>query len=192
MENISKTIDALRKIIKDKNCKRMNLSNVKGYLGELIIFQKLQEEGMKVEQRGNQSGYDIEMPEKNIKIDVKFSILNNQFKHLPNFWGWALKQNNQKKVSCTHFILVAVDNDSLLPKNFYIINAKHLSRFPESGISQFKNVKHGFVYLERQDSINKILDKKINQYFLKSRHAIKKGYVIRTPVNSVLSKYLLQ
>ena len=39
--SIETSIKRLTRIITDKNCRKMNLSNIKGYLGELIVFNKL-------------------------------------------------------------------------------------------------------------------------------------------------------
>ena len=73
MNKISKSIKLLQRVIRDSNCGRMNLSTVKGYLGELLVKNKLEQEGFKVDHAGNQSGYDLRIG--GAKIDVKFSTL---------------------------------------------------------------------------------------------------------------------
>lgn len=75
MKNLKNTIELLKEVIRDENCSRMNKSGVKGYLGELIVLQKLQYEGLKPEHFGNQSGIDIIV--NNVKIDVKTSTLKD-------------------------------------------------------------------------------------------------------------------
>jgi hypothetical protein len=45
MANLEKTIRCLKDVINDPNCRYMNLSNVKGYLGELLVLSKLEGEG---------------------------------------------------------------------------------------------------------------------------------------------------
>src|SRR5438067_1175751 len=55
MNEINDTVNLLKRIILDPNCTKMNLSTVKGYLGELLVKAKLEREGMTVEQHGNQS-----------------------------------------------------------------------------------------------------------------------------------------
>lgn len=57
--SITNTISLLRKIIFDTNCDRMNKSTIKGFLGELIVKERLEEVGFEVKHQGNQSGYDL-------------------------------------------------------------------------------------------------------------------------------------
>jgi hypothetical protein len=45
MANLEKTIPCLKDLINDPNCRYMNLSNVKGYLGELLVLSRLEGEG---------------------------------------------------------------------------------------------------------------------------------------------------
>jgi hypothetical protein len=53
MNGLGKTISLLKNVINDKNCRNMNLSTIKGYLGELIVKRKLQEEGITAISKGN-------------------------------------------------------------------------------------------------------------------------------------------
>jgi len=52
MGTLDATIELLKEVICDEHCERMNKSGVKGYLGELIVFQKLQNEGFEPEHLG--------------------------------------------------------------------------------------------------------------------------------------------
>lgn len=154
MNNINDTIEIIKKLILDPNCSRMNLSNVKGYLGELLVKAKLEGEGIEVTHLGNQSGYDLEFnyKEKIFKIDVKFSTLKSEFHPQQSNWGWALVHQNKKRtVSCTHFVCVAVDRE-LEIIGYYVIPQSHAESFL-SGVGRFKGVKHGFLLFENKNYI---------------------------------------
>ncbi len=142
MGNINQTIALLREVIADDNCSRMNLSTVKGYLGELLVKAKLQSERLAVGHMGNQSGYDLQAG--SLRIDVKFSTLKNEFGTDGHYWGWALVHGNkQRAISCTHIVCVAVD-DANSVTSYYVIPRAHINWFPH-GVGQFGRVKHGFV-----------------------------------------------
>jgi len=165
MPNFEKSIEKLKSVIFDENCKSMNLSNIKGYLGELLVAQKLITEGCKIKMLGNQSGYDIEIPKTKITIDVKFSTIKSEVKDCPKYWGWALKHKNKKRpITCSHFICVASDEE-LNPIKYYILKADHLERCPKSAIGQFKNVEKGLVLLKDSNEINTIKKIELRQYF---------------------------
>jgi hypothetical protein len=190
MKNIEGTIKRLRTIINDVNCKKMNLSNIKGYLGELLVAQKLINEGHPIIQRGNQSGYDIEIPNSKIKIDVKFSTIKSEVANCPPYWGWALKhKNKQKEISCSHFVCVAVD-ENLEPLNYYIILASNLHNFPTSAIKQFKNVDHGCVLLQSHKKHSIINDIILNQYFLTCKDLLRRKMIIKISSSAKLMPYL--
>ena len=136
--NLETTIKNLKKLIRDSNCQKMNLSTVKGYLGELMVRKKLMEESKEVIHKGNQSNYDLKVD--NYLIDVKLSSLKEEIKYFNHHWGWALNHTNKKrKISCTHFVLVAL-NKKYNVENFFIIKANDVEKFP-SGIGQFRSKK---------------------------------------------------
>jgi len=154
MKNINRTINLLKEIIKDENCRHMNLSTIKGYLGELIVKAKLESEGCMVKQKGNQCGYDLDF--ENIKIDVKTSSLKEETPGKLG-WGWALKQKSKKRrLSCTHFVCLALDKN-YNEKSFYIIKKEDIRKFP-SNSKRFKNVEYRFdVYLNENINDKKVL-----------------------------------
>ena len=137
------TINLLKRVIRDKNCQRMNLSNVKGYLGELIVKEQLERDGFTVEHHGNQTGYDLSIDtDRRIKIDVKASCLKDEYSWGNPYWGWALLHENKKKpVSATHFVCVGF-NDNLDASIYIVIPTEIVDEFP-SGIKQFSRVKNG-------------------------------------------------
>jgi hypothetical protein len=188
--SLEKSIDRLKKVITDKNCKKMNLSNVKGYLGELMVFDKLTKEGLSLEQKGNQSGYDIGVLGTGIKIDVKLSTVKTEIKGCPPYWGWALKHENKKRgLSATHFVCVAL-NDDFSVKEYYIIQAADYKKFPKSAIGQFGKVENGFTILKNERSIKDILDDKLKVYFQTCSALVDKGVAVRLSGNKKLASYL--
>ncbi|MFI5332203.1 MAG: hypothetical protein ACHQ2F_14370, partial [Desulfobaccales bacterium] len=175
MDDLGKTIDLLKVVIKDNNCVRMNKSTIKGYLGELIVKRKLKEEGILTNSLGNQSGYDLEY--RDIKIDVKLSCLKNEFKLEHENWGWALKhQNKKKEIKATHFVCVALNNNYEV-EAYYVINAINYKKFP-NGIKQFSGVEHGFgIYTS---DLAEIKDQDIKENFSKSDKLIReKKFVVK-------------
>lgn len=189
MKDIAKTIKQLKELILDSNCRCMNLSNVKGYLGELLVFEKLTKEGLNISQKGNQAGHDLEIND--IKIDVKFSTLKNEIKKFPKYWGWALKSKRKKRgVSCSHFVCISVD-DNLNVKNYYAIKSKDLYRF-DKYIKQFGNVENGFLLLPENCKIPKDSNKELKTYFNKCHKLVKQGIAKKVTPNNSLSKVLFQ
>lgn len=189
MAKLEKTIRYLKSIINDPNCQYMNLSNVKGYLGELLVLKKLGEEGKKIGQKGNQSGYDLELIRENIKIDVKFSSYKDEIKQFPKYWGWALKHRNKRKdITCTHFVCVAAD-ENLEAKEFYVIKKGELKKFPKSEIRQFKNVLNGFVVLPKY-KYPKNTQQNLKDYFGTCRNLVRDKIAVKVLPRERLSGYL--
>jgi hypothetical protein len=161
ISDINAAVAQLIAIINNEHCKRINRSNVIGYIGELLIRRKLLEEGIaskNIEHKGNQTAYDLLFNE-TIRIDVKTSTLKSEAKGLPNYWGWALKFRKaytitvkRKRTYPTHYICIALTKDYAV-ENYYIIKYSELNKFPVSGIAQFKNVEHGYIVLEKPDDI---------------------------------------
>ena len=170
MRQIGKTISLLKRIIKDKNCERMNTSTVKGYLGELLVIQKLGKEGKTIKQAGKQTSYDFAYNNK--RIEVKTSIPKDDFKLGYKYWGWGLKHVNKKKVSATHFICLAVD-EALRPHKYFIFKVEDLKHFPR-GAWQFKKLERVFHYSEGNRKISAARQRSI---FLKSRNLLRKRKV---------------
>lgn len=146
MATVSDTVLRLQGIISDENCRRMNMSTVKGFLGELIVREQLERANFNVEHHGNQTGYDLSVgPDAKFKIDVKTSTLKNELSDERSNWGWALVHSNKKKpISATHFVCVGLDNN--FNASLYIIIPSFLAtRFPQ-GLGQFPGVKHAFYF----------------------------------------------
>lgn len=192
MQNLERTIQRLRTIIFDNNCCNMNLSNIKGYMGELLVAQKLIDEGNDIIQKGNQSGYDIEITDKAIKIDVKLSTVKTEISNCPPYWGWALKhKNKQREISCSHFVCVAVDK-KLEPLNYYIILASELHYFPRSAFGQFRNVEQGCVLLENHKQHLYIQDKNLTKYFITCRDLLDNRVIRKISATNKLTPALLK
>jgi hypothetical protein len=152
MNDVKETIELIKRLIFDPNCARMNLSNVKGYLGELFVKAKFESEGVEVTHFGNQSGHDLELTYQNriYKIDVKFSTLKCEYSPKQNNWGWALiHQNKKREVTCTHYVCVAADPE-LEVVGYYVIRREHAELF-FSGVGQFKGVKHSLMLFQNKE-----------------------------------------
>lgn len=188
--SIENSIKRLKDVITDNNCKKMNLSNVKGYLGELIVLEKLIKEEVTVEQKGNQSGYDIELVEYSIKIDVKLSTIKTEVNDCPPYWGWAIRHENKRRdLTATHFVCVALNEDFTV-SDFYIIKTKDYKKFPKSAIRQFGKVENGFTILKEGKTLNDIKDKSLKTYFKKCSTLVDKGLAVRLRSNRRLVDHL--
>lgn len=92
--NVAVDISQNLRLLANRYCVKMNRSTIKWYIGELLVKQKLENERIGVtEHYGNQSGYDMEIPGMNVKVDVKLSLYKSEIKNHEDFksWGWALK-----------------------------------------------------------------------------------------------------
>ena len=149
------TIKSIRLLCNDSNSHmdHMNKGTLVGYLGELLVLQKLQSEGIEVTHLGNQKGVDLSCSSPFnsdiIRIDVKTSRLKDEFKVTGRRnWGWALNHKNKvKPITCTHFVCVQL-NEALQPCGYVVIQKDLLNLFPPS-YGQFKNVEHGLGLLEK-------------------------------------------
>lgn len=182
-----KTIKLLKSLIKDTNATHMNLSNVKGYLGELIVKEKLEKEGYEVMQKGNQSGYDLDVPSLSAKIDVKFSTFKSEAKNYPKYWGWALMSGSKnRELKFSHFVLVAL-RENLDLDAYYVIRIRDLKFFPKN-FAQFRNVKKGFGVFPKD--LPKNATKNDKKYARESKKLLKTKKVIKVLPRQNLSKIL--
>lgn len=188
----SKTINGLKALLNDENCNNMNRSTIKGYIGELIVRDKLEKEKVgTILHIGNQSGYDLAIDKKNIKIDVKLSLYKKELSNNKDFknWGWALKfaKNKGKKLKCTHFVCVALD-DNLEVDSYYVIDARNINHFKKTQIKQFKNVIKGF-YLTGKE-MKDIIPKELFKSFNHCEELVKNKIIIKVKPTERISKYL--
>lgn len=115
-----------------------------GFLGELLVREKLESEGREVKHFGNQSGYDLWYGKGTVevKIDVKASRgdpIRDEFRA----WGWALLSTSKKrKLSCTHFVCIALDA-TLMPHAYHVIPSSKVKAFPHAA-GRFKSVMHAY------------------------------------------------
>lgn len=170
LKGLDKTIATLKKILKDPNTNRMNHSTVVGFLGELVVFKKLREEGLNCTLLGKLSGYDIHCDgrrgNRDLMIDVKSSRRKSEFssKVKEENWGWALNHKNKKRrLTCTHFVCVQFAED-LSTQKFYVIERENLIHFPK-GVGQFKGVTKSFVVFGKRNvtGYNKIYENLIEK-----------------------------
>ncbi|UMR32902.1 hypothetical protein MJ904_12480 [Massilia sp. MB5] len=183
-------IDLLTQIIQLPACRKMNLSNVKGYLGELFVKERLESEGQIVEHVGNQSGFDLRFAHGkcDIRIDVKMSLLKDEFSWDFKYWGWALKQESKKKpITATHFVCVGCD-ENLAPKALFVVRAADVTQFPR-GEKQFSKVQHGLI-LPPQPIASELLPQN-SEIYLRSQVLLTQGIVTEVGLSSMLSEVLL-
>jgi len=184
------TIKRLKKIILDENCKNMNKSTVKGFLGELLVKNKLKQEGHNFKHIGNQADVDLELKNSNSRIDVKTSILKREIKNLPEYWGWALKQKSKKrKISSSHLICIALFKDLSIDA-FYIIRTKDLKEFQKSPIGRFNKVEKGFMVFPTAKDIKTIKNDQIREHAIYCLDLLKRKIVIKIKINRNLSHAL--
>jgi hypothetical protein len=124
----------------------MNLSTVKGYLGELLVKQLLEDENVNVQHLGNQNGYDLRFLRhgKDVRVDVKMSLPKDEFGWGFEYWGWALQHANKKKgITATHLVCVGCTQD-LEIDSVFVVAASDVLLFP-AGEKQFSKVLRGLV-----------------------------------------------
>jgi len=114
----------------------MNMSVVKGFLGELVVGSLLRGRGYDVHHLGGQHGSDLVVRQLGAEIDVKTSSLKKEL-GCPH-WGWALHSGSKKKaLTFTHLVCVALDA-SLELAGLFVIGRADLERFP-AGVPPFVN-----------------------------------------------------
>jgi hypothetical protein len=151
--NLQVTIERLKQVILDPNCEKMNKSTVVGFLGEIMVFEKLKSEGLEIFHKGNQAGYDLEV-ENGPTIDVKACTPRDEFGNDKGFWGWALLSASKKRaLSFSHIVCVAFSR-TLDVHCFYVIKADVLQQFPPS-IKRYSKVLRCYNIFDSVDSIPK-------------------------------------
>lgn len=182
MHSPSDTIQLLKKIILDENCNRMNKSVVLGYLGELIVLQKFNDEGYSPVHKGKLSGYDILVRDK--KIEVKTSRLKEDgFKN--KNWGWTLLKKNQD-VKYDIAVCLAL-NEKLEVEGYYCIDKENLESFKFSH-GQYTNITKGF--LKFQNLPKETDSEKIRVAYDRSVNLMNSGKMIVIAPNETLGQIL--
>ena len=142
---VLEAVALLRAVVRSPECAKMNLSTVKGYMGELLIKQTLESElrGSPVEHFGNQHSHDLQYEHsgKTIRIDVKTSTAKDERKWGFPYWSWALLNDTKKKqLSATHFICAGL-NKELDLEAVFVVAVANMAHFPRD-TGQFRNNKH--------------------------------------------------
>jgi hypothetical protein len=101
---------------------------------------------VRIKHKGNQSGYDLDLEDLNIKVDVKLSLFKDEITKSLRNWGWALRFERQgdKEPKCTHYVCVALEENYEV-NSFYVINVENLDKFGGRSVKRFKNVSRGFI-----------------------------------------------
>jgi hypothetical protein len=127
---LTETIKALRDLRHDRNASGL-ISHVVGFIGELIVLDKLKEEGVNAEHIGGRSWYDIKCGDS--KIEVKTSKIREDDPWCDNvkYWGWGLRRKVQRNNLCSHVICVQLD-EGFSAMGFQIIANANVEKFPQS------------------------------------------------------------
>jgi hypothetical protein len=185
--SLKKSIKRLKEVICDPYCARMNKSTVVGFLGEIVVREKLSSEGLSVNHLGNQKGYDLEIKD-GPRIDVKACTRRPYFGSDVDFWGWPLLSESKKKKICfTHIICVAFTT-SLEVYAFYVIQTKNLSKFPKSS-SRFKGILRCFNVFDNVPPLPK--KSQWHDVRIGCEKAFRGRYVKVVRPEETLSKYIL-
>ena len=182
MGTLNETIKLLKEVICDENCKRMNKSIVRGYLGELIVLQKLKNEEFEPQHLGNQSGVDIKVH--NFSIDVKTSTLKDDGFGI-DVWGWALLRKG-KKIEYHAAICVALDK-KLDVNRYYCIYGEDITSF-NSSHGRFKSVLSRFQKFPKAPIDTS--SNKFKEAYQKSEQLIREGRVIEISPNGSLGSII--
>ena len=146
-DTLMQTIQRLKDIALDPNCDYMNKSTVVGYLGEVVVREKLSSKGLVVFHKGNQSAYDL-ATSSGVKIDVKAGSPRDEFGAGREFWGWALKSQSKKRdINFSRIICVAFTEKYDI-HGFYTVLVSNLEHFPPA-IPRFKGVERTYNHFER-------------------------------------------
>lgn len=176
-------IELLQQVAVHPDCDKMNRSTVKGFLGELLVKLRLEQEGMTVTHLGNQKGYDLQFVngESSICVDVKMSLPKDEFRWGFEYWGWALQPVSKKVISATHFVCVGCTAD-LEVDTLFVVRKEDVGQFP-AGERQFKGVLHGLILpIDPQQSPPQIT----SNAFDTSRRLLQAGVVRQVPLNGSL------
>ncbi len=184
---LEKAAGLLRDVLASPGCYGMNFSNIKGYLGEILVRADLvcsaSPGGPTLQAKGNQSSIDLELKSGGrvlMRIDVKTSTLKSEERGTPDYWGWALAQGKKKPVSGSMFVCVALD-DSFASRAYYLVRERDLSEFAlENGIGQFKNVTHGLRLLEDAGRLGEV-PANTQDHFRRWHRMLEAGTVLHVP-----------
>jgi hypothetical protein len=125
----------------------MNKSAVVGFLGEVLVKNRLESEGVgHVKHKGNQHGIDLQfdLGGRHVGIDVKTSLQKDERKWGFKCWGWALHNESKRRpITATHFVCVGL-SELLEVQSLYVIKAADVSLFPPAS-RRFKNVTNALM-----------------------------------------------
>jgi hypothetical protein len=146
-EKINEAIGKLKALQSDDILKQL-MDQIVGFIGELIVIEKLIEEGMDPKHIGGKKKYDIECNGK--RIEVRTSSSRSQ-KDESKVWGWNLRKINQKESNCSHIICIQLD-DKLDATKYLIIKSEDVKHFPES------KTKYDLIISDNKSKFNKYQD----------------------------------
>ncbi len=167
MINISKVnkaisgIKAFNKYFRDINPRIPQ--KIVGEMGEYYVLRELFRRGCRdIEHRGGHSGFDILLTRRNVRVEVKTSLLKNDglYPEGINFWGWRVKTRGQKRDEKFDFLIcVALDQNFKSPK-FYIFSYKEAYSAADVNMGRFKSVQKKINLFESKKALRKAEESK--------------------------------
>ena len=121
-----------------------------GDIGEYYVLQELEKRGFTVNGRGGQAGHDIYLPNEDIRIEVKTSLLKNEglYPEGINFYGWRVKNRDQKKDNKFDFLVGISLDDSFTKPKFYIFTRKEAFKVGDVKLGRFNGIQKKITIFE--------------------------------------------
>ncbi|MCX5709679.1 MAG: hypothetical protein NT088_02995 [Candidatus Omnitrophica bacterium] len=133
-----------------------------GDIGEYYVLRELEKRGFSPDPKGGQAGYDIYLPNNDIRIEVRTSLLKNEglFPKEVQFYGWRVKNRGQKTDDKFDFLVgIALDNSFKKPK-FYIFTHKEAFKVRDVNIGRFRNIQKKIAIFENAKAMKEAIKAK--------------------------------
>jgi len=145
---------AIKEIIKFKNTfDKINPRvpcRLVGQLGEYYVLSELEKRGFLLQPKGGQAGHDIYLPNEDIRIEVKTSLLKNEglYPKEVKFYGWRVKNRGQKRDNKFDFLVGIALDDSFTKPKFYIFTRKEAFKVGDVRLGRFNGIQKKITIFE--------------------------------------------
>lgn len=121
-------------------------------LGEFYVLNELEKRRFNCVHKGGQAGYDIYLDELDKRVEVRTSLLKNEgiFKKGINFFGWRVKDRNQKRIDKFDVLVCVALDDKFIKPKFYIFTHKEAFTVDDVHIGRFPNVQKRIALFENK------------------------------------------
>ncbi|HHT9119396.1 MAG TPA: hypothetical protein ACFYD3_02485 [Candidatus Hypogeohydataceae bacterium YC41] len=121
-------------------------------IGELYVICELEKKGYHCNRKGGQASFDIYIQDLDKRIEVKTSLLGNEYSEKIRYCGWVVKRRNQKKENkFDTMVCVALDYTFTKPK-FYIFTHAEAFSVDDVKSRRFKNDQKKIHIFENRES----------------------------------------